>query len=787
MRFQCPFCRGIVAVDNTDLGIDVQCGHCGEIVTVPHSRVATGAVIADFIILQELGRGGMGVVYLAHQISLDRPAALKILSDKYINNAEFVAGFIREARAAAKLNHPHIVQAYAVGEDEGIFYFAMENIDGETLKNILKRNKKLPVDEAVMIIQQIAEALNYAWKEEHLVHCDIKPDNIMMTKNNRAKLADLGLSHVAGELDDDDSEEVMGTPQYISPEHLTGAPMDIRSDIYSLGATFYHLVTGKFPFTGKNGPEIARKHIEEDLVPPREVDPEIPEGVSQVICKMMAKNVKDRYQDGEELVDDLRIARKGKMPEQLEEDLKRAAKDTSRKRIIKNLTKKATGKSMAKSKTQIFTGLGVNLEGRDPDKLFNATDTMAPFQLAEIEKEKSKMLLVIIVAVIFIIAFIVVIGFYIFSPDQSYQPVIQPKKPLAMKAEKKTPPPAKPEKSEFESKVDNLLKLASGGETQKREFLRLADKFFASSPKPATDAEKNKLRELRKTFVTIDEKLRVVPARQAKRKTHEKQITARKKADATRRLAIRRKAEAEKRRKELAAKKAREEKARKEKLERQIARYKTYLEKNRDLMRGKYIFTAKHHGFTAAKQVFDPALEEPGKMKNSSPQEKKLAGEFTAWAKKMQSGIDTTAGIWKMISNSGAEMRGRQLEVKKGSLGKIISIKDGKITLKQLLSGKTETVAVSSLEPLFYVNLLKKAAQKAGNTDDYLIFLLNTGQFELLEAYAPDASWKNLASETAYQYFLYTLKNGSPGEKNKLQKKFGRTPEYLKASKAAKK
>ena len=129
MRFQCPFCRGIVAVDNSQMGEEVQCGHCDEIVTVPTSRLATGSVIADFIIMEELGRGGMGVVYLAHQISLDRPAAVKILQENYANNAEFVVNFIKEARSAAKLNHPHIVQAYAVGEDEGIFYFAMEYIE----------------------------------------------------------------------------------------------------------------------------------------------------------------------------------------------------------------------------------------------------------------------------------------------------------------------------------------------------------------------------------------------------------------------------------------------------------------------------------------------------------------------------------------------------------------------------------------------------------------------------------------------------------------------------------
>ena len=177
MRFQCPECHEIVSVDQAEAGSNVQCGRCQKVVPVPASRTAPGAVIADFIIIRELGRGGMGIVYLSHQISLDRSAALKVLAESFANNTEFVVGFIKEARAAAKLNHPHIVQAYAVGEDEGLYYFAMENVDGKTMKEVLAEKKIIPVEEATQIIQQIAEALDYAWKEQRLVHRDIKPEN----------------------------------------------------------------------------------------------------------------------------------------------------------------------------------------------------------------------------------------------------------------------------------------------------------------------------------------------------------------------------------------------------------------------------------------------------------------------------------------------------------------------------------------------------------------------------------------------------------------------------------
>ncbi|MCX6984100.1 MAG: serine/threonine-protein kinase, partial [Lentisphaerae bacterium] len=212
MKFQCPFCRNVLEVENSDCGTEVGCPKCEEVSIAPQSPVSAGVVVGnDFLIVEEIGRGGMGVVYLTHQMSLDRRAALKILSKKYASNSEFVAGFIKEARAAAKLNHPHIVQAYAVGEDSGIYFFAMEYIDGETMKSVLKREGCIPVETALTIIQQIAEALDYAWKEQRLIHRDIKPDNIMITKNGRAKLADLGLARIAGEIEDKDDDEIMGT------------------------------------------------------------------------------------------------------------------------------------------------------------------------------------------------------------------------------------------------------------------------------------------------------------------------------------------------------------------------------------------------------------------------------------------------------------------------------------------------------------------------------------------------------------------------------------------------
>ncbi len=302
-----------MAIDDSEAGQPVGCGHCGSITIVPQSRFSQNALINDFVIRSTLGSGGMGTVYLAHQLSLDRPVALKILMEQFAHNSEFIVDFVREARAAARLNHPNIVQSYAVGEDDGIYFFAMEYVEGKTLKDMLSEEKKLSWERAFTIVQQIAEALDFAWKNQQLVHRDIKPDNIMMTKRGVAKLADLGLARAAHETMEDD-DEVMGTPQYICPEQLLGQPMDVRGDIYSLGATLFHALTGNFPFEGDSAAEIARKHLNAPVPDPCEMVPSIPKSAGYVVKRMMAKRLEDRYEDAEELVVDIGYVLRGQNP-----------------------------------------------------------------------------------------------------------------------------------------------------------------------------------------------------------------------------------------------------------------------------------------------------------------------------------------------------------------------------------------------------------------------------------------------------------------------------------------
>ena len=297
VRFQCSHCRGILALDDGEPGEAVACGHCGTAVAVPETRMSPGAIVGDFIIRERLGEGGMGTVFLAHQISLDRAAAVKVLHQRYAADEAYIKDFVREARAAAAINHPNIVQAYAVGEDEGLFYFAMEYVQGSTLKQVLVHGGRLVADRALVIAEQVATALDHAWRTQGLIHRDIKPDNIILTAAGGVKVADLGLARKLTDTAMDGSQELYGTPQYIAPEHLLGGPGDNRSDLYSLGATLYHALSGRFPFQGSSPVDIAQKHLTEPLRPLREICPDVPPALAQVVEVMLAKRACHRYAD----------------------------------------------------------------------------------------------------------------------------------------------------------------------------------------------------------------------------------------------------------------------------------------------------------------------------------------------------------------------------------------------------------------------------------------------------------------------------------------------------------
>ena len=315
---QCPHCAAEYPAKGVPQGARVRCAKCGATfgikgsATPPSSAAPTdklvGRTIGGYQIIEQIARGGMGAVYKAKQLALGRVVALKRLSTK-LTDEQFITRFLREARAAAKLSHPNIVQVYDVGNDQGCHFIAMEFVQGRSLETQIKAEGALHPREAVEIAVDVSKALACA-RESNIVHRDIKPDNVLISEDAQVKVADFGLAKVIDDpmLDGATQEGLgLGTPHYMAPEQASNAKhADHRADIYSLGATLYHMLVARPPFIGLSAYQIVRQHETAEAVSPSEYNPDIPASLCDVIAKMMAKVPEDRYPEPQDLIQGLR-------------------------------------------------------------------------------------------------------------------------------------------------------------------------------------------------------------------------------------------------------------------------------------------------------------------------------------------------------------------------------------------------------------------------------------------------------------------------------------------------
>ncbi|MCX6900766.1 MAG: serine/threonine-protein kinase [Verrucomicrobia bacterium] len=265
--------------------------------------------IPGFELLDKIGKGGRGTVYRAHQLSLDRLVAVKILGPTLATDAEYTANFLQEARAVAKLSHPNIVQAIEAGNHEGVWFFVMELVEGGSLLERLERTGPMLEPEAIEVAVQVAQALDFAWSQAGLIHRDIKPANILVTPHGQAKLADLGLAIRHGS-QKEARGYIEGTPQYCAPEQCRGEPnLDTRTDLYALGATLYHLVCGRPPFDGDDPAKVMTLQITHPVEPPRFLNPNLSPEFEALILKLLAKDPADRFQSPTELMETIQQMR----------------------------------------------------------------------------------------------------------------------------------------------------------------------------------------------------------------------------------------------------------------------------------------------------------------------------------------------------------------------------------------------------------------------------------------------------------------------------------------------
>lgn len=268
--------------------------------------VTKGQMINDrYEIIRVIGEGGMANVYLAQDTILDRKVAVKVLRGDLASDEKFVRRFQREALSASSLNHPNIVEMYDVGEDNGNFYIVMEYVEGRMLKQIVKKRGALTISETIDISNQIMDGLAHA-HDSYIIHRDIKPQNILIKDSGLVKITDFGIALALNTVELTQTNSVMGSVHYFPPEQANGKSSTIKSDIYSLGIVMFEMLTGKLPYKGENAVEIALKHMKEQLPSIRELNPQVPQSLENVILKATAKNPKNRYNDIKEMQQDLK-------------------------------------------------------------------------------------------------------------------------------------------------------------------------------------------------------------------------------------------------------------------------------------------------------------------------------------------------------------------------------------------------------------------------------------------------------------------------------------------------
>lgn len=312
---ECPNCHSSLEVDARLSGSEISCPECNSPLTVPEKVLGPGTVVSGFRLGELLGRGGMGEVYRAVQISLDRDVAMKIVGQHLVKDKEDIDQFLQEMKTLAKFRHPNIVTAYEAGEDGGVLFLAMEFVPGLNMEKRLAGGLVLSEQETLKLAKKLGEALRYAWEAFGVLHMDIKPGNILVDDKGEPMLADFGLARSIRDSVATDCRDIVGTPNYMSPEQCMGTDdLDCSSDVYSLGATLYHILTGQIPFKANSPTETMEKVRSDSLKDPREMNHRISAACVVLLSNMMARDPEKRYPDWRAFLSDLDRVLSGRQP-----------------------------------------------------------------------------------------------------------------------------------------------------------------------------------------------------------------------------------------------------------------------------------------------------------------------------------------------------------------------------------------------------------------------------------------------------------------------------------------
>lgn len=308
IRTFCPHCQLPQRASNDEIGRTVLCTGCGGEWVVPSKKVPPGSEYGDYTVLRPIGVGGNSEVHLAEHVETGHQVALKIFFIDEVDSKDCMR-FEKEIKHITAITHPGIIEAYEGKFLDDMYYLAMEYVDGETLDEFLESNGPMDEYEAMRIAANIAEVMEYLWEKHHIIHRDLKPGNVMLSYAGEVKLMDFGIAKSMYDARLTGARTIIGTPYYMSPEQCTPSrPVDLRSDIYGLGATFYHMVTGEFPFDGDEPLEIVRRQIFDRVPSPKSYNPALSDHCVNLIEKMLQKSPAKRHQSWSEVLVELRAS-----------------------------------------------------------------------------------------------------------------------------------------------------------------------------------------------------------------------------------------------------------------------------------------------------------------------------------------------------------------------------------------------------------------------------------------------------------------------------------------------
>ena len=302
MKIECPHCKVVNEVGEELLGRKIACGHCEQVTIVPIVPVAPSVVLGKFAVRKKLRDSSFGSRYLVEHLKHRQKLVLIVLPDDMSAAPNFVEDFGGVAEMVHTVEHANLVRSAKLGHDGDVYYLPTEFVGGANLHTYLKEVGRLEFTAAVNLCKSVATALDHIWSQINKVHGNVKPINVLVDLDGNAKLASTALSIYVREFGKDG---IIGTPYYVSPEQLLNQPLDLRADIYSLGATFYHVLTGRPPFAGRDPEQIAHARLTSDPAPVSQFCPDASPKITSVVERMMARSLGDRYQDYESLLADL--------------------------------------------------------------------------------------------------------------------------------------------------------------------------------------------------------------------------------------------------------------------------------------------------------------------------------------------------------------------------------------------------------------------------------------------------------------------------------------------------